>query len=62
MNEFSIKEIEAIKLKLDLIIQQNINIQNQLEEISEALSEKSNIKNYNKAVDKFLNDFINNYP
>lgn len=58
MDEFINKEIEDIKLKLDLIFKQNCYIQNRLEKISTTLSQASNTINYNKAVEAFLDDFM----
>lgn len=62
MDESIKQEIEFIKTNLEFIIKQNIVIQNSLEKISKALPEAVNDKNYGKAVDEFLKDFINNYP
>ncbi|SMC19364.1 hypothetical protein SAMN02745134_00811 [Clostridium acidisoli DSM 12555] len=58
--EYNNEEIKEIKLKLNIIEQQNNNILKQIEGISAALLNKNNTKNYNKAVEKFLETFINN--
>ncbi|MBX4265897.1 hypothetical protein [Clostridium estertheticum] len=58
MDEFISKEIEDIKLRLDLIFKQNCDMENQLEKLSTALLNPNSTGNYNKAVEEFLYDFM----
>lgn len=61
MDEFIKKEIEDIKLMLDLIIQQNCELKSELNIISTALLGKNNNGKQNKAVEEFLNNFMKSF-
>lgn len=62
MGNGNINQNKDLEQKIDLVIKQNEKILEKLKEIEKALPMQNNCIKLSKAVEEFLEDFINNYP